>query len=1300
MSENDNEYEILDESNKDTLIEPENEEKKPDDTVTEKKDKKDKEETKDILVFKAQSISIFKVLGHLSGKLEIFFMLFGIICTIFSGCTSSLSGLILGNTINQLTHLAGLENVPDAEYKKKVDEVDKPLHKLINYFLILGASTLVANFFMLFLWGFSAMRQMNTLKTKYFELILSQEQSFFDENNSFEFSNKIQSQLEQIEMGLGDRFSQIILMIAEIISGFTIGFITSWKLTLIICASFPIIIISVVISDYYSKKLVIKTKELDDLAGGVAEELLYNIKTVTSFCNFEWELNRYSQIIDEMNKYDKKRVIIQSLAFGLLFIASFISISVCIIVAAKIINAKEINPTSKKPYNSGDVITVFGSVLNVIVSVSGLGPSFQIIQKSCIASSDYFYLLSRFKEKDRVFDTISPPRETFKGKIEFKNVRFQYPHDNTKKVVLDNFNLVIEPGKKIAIVGESGCGKSTTINLIERLYDVTSGEILIDGININKYDLNYLRDLIGYVQQEPVLFNFSIKDNLIFGREEKLAKMGDIDSMIREACADAYIKDFIERNEDKYDYIVGIKGSRLSGGQRQRIAIARAILLKPKILILDEATSSLDNRSERQVQRALDNITKKNITTIVIAHRLSTIKNADVIYVMKDGKIIERGKHDELLELNGSYAALVKSQLSEEEIENLTAKLKNKTSPNTIIKTEMKDTFTDEDIAINDSESELLSIDDYALKDEKEPKIKIEKRKLWSLISDHKCDLVAGIIIGLLYGITSPVVGLIMGNTVTALSSKNPEQLKKESLKYFAIYLSLGVAGALVTFVRMWKLQNLGLVISIKVKKRIIEKYLELHMSFFDIDTNSPGSLSTKLSIDSNQLDSLILDLVGGILSCISGILFSFIIGAVYNIFCTLVLFAFLPFMVYGMVKKGDYVENGREGNKKLKIEAGNILSESVVNIKTIFSFNFQKRAIELYTNILNVGKKQFLKSALLQGVFVGFGLSANYFGMGAVFKLAFVLLKSRKTNFGKFMSCLYIISNTCEALAISLRNMGDSQKAKLAYKSIFDTLDYEVKISPFYNNNWYKISPDNIKGNIEFKNVTFSYPTKPDKLILKNLSFKINAGQNVAVVGLSGSGKSTIIQLLERFYDVNKGEIILDGKNIKEYNLYELRKKIGLVLQEPSIFKRNLYDNILYGKLDAKRESVLDVAKRAKIEHKLMVNDYEDNKNPLSGGEKQRVAMARAFLKDPAIILMDESTSAMDKETENEVLHNFFQIMKGKTCVNVSHRLSSIIDSDVILVLDQGKLVERGTHKELIKLKGKYYTLYNYSEL
>ena len=270
----------------------------------------------------------------------------------------------------------------------KINKVNEPINKLILYFFLLGVFTFIFNFFMLFLWGYSAMRQMNNLKIKYFELILNQDQNWFDENNSYEFSTKIQSQLEQIELGLGDRFSQIILMLAEILSGFTAGFMTSWKLTLIVCSSFPIIIISILTSDYFSEKLVLISKELNEKAGGISEELLYNIKTVTSFCNFEYELNRYNQLIDEMNKYEQKRILIEAVAYGLLYIASYTSIGISFLVARKLIIEKE-------TYNGGDIITVLMTVLNVIYSVSGLGPNIQIIQKSCLAESDYFILLSK-----------------------------------------------------------------------------------------------------------------------------------------------------------------------------------------------------------------------------------------------------------------------------------------------------------------------------------------------------------------------------------------------------------------------------------------------------------------------------------------------------------------------------------------------------------------------------------------------------------------------------------------------------------------------------------------------------------------------------------------------------------------------------------------------------------------------------------------------------------------------------------------------------------------------------------------
>ena len=395
------------------------------------------------------------------------------------------------------------------------------------------------------------------------------------------------------------------------------------------------------------------------------------------------------------------------------------------------------------------------------------------------------------------------------------------------------------------------------------------------------------------------------------------------------------------------------------------------------------------------------------------------------------------------------------------------------------------------------------------------------------------------------------------------------------------------------------------------------------------------------------------------------------------------------------MMKRDDYQENGTEINKKSQIEAGSFLSECVINTKTVFSFNFQNKALELYSNILNSETNNFLKKSMIQGFWIGFGLGCYSLAYAIAFKFAIIFIKNRTLSFENFSCVVSNIANSCDGLSDILRNIGDTKKAKSSFISVFETLDIESKISPFEVNNKDKISANNITGKIEFKNIYFSYPTKPDQIVLKNISFIINPGQKVGLVGLSGSGKSSIIQLIERFYDANEGEILIDDINIKEYNLFELRKKIGLVSQEPTIFKRNVYENILYGNLESNKEEVYEAAKKADIEN--LINDNNDN-NPLSGGEKQRVAIARAFLKDPKIILLDEATSSLDKETENEVQKNIIKLQKNKTCLTVAHRLNTVIDSDLILVLDSGELVEKGNHTELLKLKGKYFTLYRYA--
>ena len=501
-----------------------------------------------------------------------------------------------------------------------------------------------------FFWCYCGMRQMHHLKEKYFAVILRQEQGWFDANNAYEFSTKVQAQFEQIALGVGEKFGLLLQAVSQIICGLIIAFFKSWLLTLVMLAISPTIFACVILLVCLVRRPMIGSRKTYERAGGAAEEMLYNIKTITSFSNFEFEIDRFNRLIDIVHYFDRKKAFILGATIGGALFFIYVTFFTATIYSRKLRGEDVWNDNAGEPFTLGDIVTVVFSTLVAILSIGFTAPNLKIIQESAIASSDYFTLYEREPQMDFSQSIEKPPRDQIQGRIEFKNVNFIYPSDPNKRLILKNLNLTIEPGKKVALVGESGCGKSTTVNLIERLYEATSGEVLIDGMDIKRYDLPYLRSLIGYVQQEPVLFNKPIRDNVIFGRDELVRELGDPDTLVQNAIEESYASEFINETKEGLNYVVGIKGGKLSGGQKQRVAIARAIICEPKILILDEATSALDNKSEKEVQRALDHISERNVTTVIIAHRLSTIKNADLIYAIRDGEVLESGTHQELLE--------------------------------------------------------------------------------------------------------------------------------------------------------------------------------------------------------------------------------------------------------------------------------------------------------------------------------------------------------------------------------------------------------------------------------------------------------------------------------------------------------------------------------------------------------------------------------------------------------------------------------------------------------------------------
>ena len=503
----------------------------------------------------------------------------------------------------------------------------------------------------------------------------------------------------------------------------------------------------------------------------------------------------------------------------------------------------------------------------------------------------------------------------------------------------------------------------------------------------------------------------------------------------------------------------------------------------------------------------------------------------------------------------------------------------------------------------------------------------------------------------------------------------------------------------------------------------ILKKYLELDLSFYDKIENSPGALLSKLSIDTIQLNSIFQMVIGDLFHCFGALISGLILSIYYDWRLTIVSFFFIPFIITSNLLIAKTRRSGNKSFNKNNIEASAILSESVLNTKTIFSFNFQKESVKLYMEILNLETKTFIKDSLFFGLIMGFGIFCSFANHSALFYFSKKFFLNKTLNYNKMNITIQILDLMTRGLTNGIRGIFDIKIVKNSFKNIFDLLNIETKIDHTQEGNMNKISPNNIKGKIELKNVYFRYPVNLNenkqkyiknensnqeinekrKYILKNISFTINPGEKVALIGHSGSGKSTLIKLLERFYEPDRGEILFDGINIKNYNLYQLRKKIGLVNQEPALFKRNIYENIKYGNLYSNQNNIIKSAENALIDYLLyddknhiLNDDLYDYRSKVSGGEKQRISIARVFLKDPTILLLDEPTSSLDKKNEIEITKNIDKLMKGKTRFIATHRLDSIINADVILIFKNGELIQKGTHKELINIEGEYKKLFS----
>ncbi|OJJ07136.1 hypothetical protein ASPVEDRAFT_141498 [Aspergillus versicolor CBS 583.65] len=1201
---------------------------------------------------------------------------------------STLSAIIAGALNPLLTVIYGLfvRSFQDhADGRDTGAALSSNVSEFTLYYVYLGIAEFVFIYIATVGFYHSGERITRNLRRAYLKATIRQNIAFFDSLNAGQATTHITSDMNVIQEGISSKIALCLTALATFISAVVISFIMYWKLALILISTAVLLAGAESVGGIFAVKYSKQSSAALSKGSAVAEEVISSIRHVNAFGIQKVMSQRYGAHLATAEKWGVKTRLAIAVMIGTINAVPYLSYGLAFWQGSRYVVSGEMSASSV-------VTTTMASIIGAF-AVGRVAPSAESFIHSIAHAGVILKAIARRSPLD-LFDTEGKQLASVLGDLELQNVSLVYPSRQTVEV-LNRVNLQFPANKVTALVGASGCGKSSIIGLLERFYEPTGGVITLDGHQINDLNLNWLRQQMSYVNQEPLLFNRSIFANILLGLKDPAGPGSEKEAqkLVYNAARIANAHDLITALPQGYQTEVGAKGLQLSGGQRQRICIARAVISNPKILLLDEATSALDVRSERAVQLGLD-LAAKDRTTIVIAHRLSTVRNADRIIVMSHGSVLERGSHDDLISQKGVYARLIETQqlggVPEEE-------------KNTILEEENMD------VAILDEKADIVYVNEHhperrevvAAETHTRPTFKTYLQVVGRLNRDEAPVIIAGLALCILAGFVIPAQSVFFAEAITAVSlpASHYPKLRDDVNFWCLIFLMI----AIVAFIA-WVGQGICFSYSTerlvhKARAESFRSILRQSVAFFDTKDHSSGALTSFLATAPTDLTGLSGAIIGAILTFVAtiaaGIVLSLAIGWKLALVCT----ATIPVVTGCGYIRLRMLALFDSKVRKTHEEAAMYANEIVTAIRSVAALTLEAHVLEEYSVILATQAARSLRSILKASTLYAASQSFTFFGAALAFWFGGRLVSSDEYSMLQFYICFAALISGAQVAGAVFSYAPDMSKALHAGADLKTLFDLVPAIDTW--NDSTSGSGTESSGRIEIVYASFRYPTRPERLVLDRFSVSIQPGQYVALVGASGSGKSTVIQLLVRFFDPTEGKIFVDGQDISQVNVNEYRRLVSLVSQEPTLYEGSIRDNLVLGtERDVSGEEIVQACKEANIYEFItslpdgFATTVGTSGTLLSGGQKQRLSIARALLRKTKILLLDEATSALDSESERVVQEALDRVEKQRTTIAVAHRLSTIQHADLICVLDQGQVVERGTHAQLMGKRGAYHDL------